>query len=107
MWQALLRPERLQSSPRRILDWPSDPVCSMLKARAIIGSWCGKGKSLLVCLCKVSKEHCVVLQPFRGSERSGHASLLDFCGDLVCHHFPVWAGAVVLDCLVDVLPVVG
>ena len=53
MWQALLCSERLQSSPRRILDWPSDPVCSMLKARAIIGSWCGKSKSLLVRSCKV------------------------------------------------------
>ena len=50
---ALLCSKRLQSSPRRILDWPSDPVCSTLKARAIIGSWCGKGKSLLACSCKV------------------------------------------------------
>ena len=29
---------RLQSSPRRIFCFPSDPVCSMLKAIAIMGS---------------------------------------------------------------------
>ena len=46
MWHAWLCPERRQSSPLRILALPSDPVCSMLKASAMIGFGSGSGIKL-------------------------------------------------------------
>ncbi len=47
-WHAWLCPDRRQSSPRRILALPSDPVCSMLKARAMMGSGSGRGRRVRV-----------------------------------------------------------
>ena len=44
MMQVELWPLRRQSSPRRILSLPSDPVCLMLKAMATLGSVRGRGR---------------------------------------------------------------
>ena len=41
-------------SPLLILALPSEPVCSMLKARAMMGSECGNGLRLDVCLWRCS-----------------------------------------------------
>ena len=51
IWHALLWPDLRQSSPLRILGFPSDPVCCMLKAIAMMGEWCGSGCFCRVCLC--------------------------------------------------------
>ena len=44
-------PLRLQSSPRRTLGRPSEPVWWILKATAITGVGCGSGLRCLVCSC--------------------------------------------------------
>ena len=97
----MLCPDPRQSSPLRILDLPSDPVCSMLKAKAMIGSWCGKGRSCLVCS---RRDNGTALISSHAGARKGPAMRPSW---LISHEFPVGVCVVLCDFLVDVLSVVG